>query len=168
MKSISTKNIIEGMIRPDVISTVPAVVLALFQPPHTIHIANVGDSKAYLFRNNNLHILTEDHSVTATMIREKIITIEDALHHPYQSHLTHSIGTNQNDFFFYDNIKLNDKDLLLLCSDGLWNMISNHDIINILKGNENSEIKCQQLINRANELGGNDNITTIIININNE
>ncbi|HMA83290.1 MAG TPA: protein phosphatase 2C domain-containing protein, partial [Candidatus Thermoplasmatota archaeon] len=87
------------------------LVLAFFQKPETMHIANVGDSRAYLLRKGSLQLLTEDHSVTASLLRDGTITKIEAETHPYRHHLTRSIGTSNEiqPFTTFFNVSSGDK-----------------------------------------------------------
>lgn len=139
------------------------LVLALFQKPNTIHIANVGDSRAYLFRNGKLKMLTEDHSITATMLRDGIITKFEAKKHPYCHHLTRSIGTSNNIKAFTSFFNIIPGDIILLCSDGLWDVLSDKEITGLLQKHTSPKKICEDLIARANELNSSDNISSIVI-----
>jgi len=141
------------------------IVLAFFQKPETMHIANVGDSRAYLLRNGSLKLLTEDHSVTGSLLRDGTITKLEAETHPYRHHLTRSIGTSNEiqPFTTFFNVSSGDK--LLLCSDGLWNVLSDEDLITLLQKNDDSKKICTLLIKRATELQSKDNVSSIVISI---
>lgn len=141
------------------------IVLAFFQKPETMHIANVGDSRAYLLRDDTLNLLTEDHSVTASLLRDGTISKVEAKTHPYRHHLTRSIGTSNKikPFTTFFNVSIGDK--LLLCSDGLWNVLSDKDIIALLQKNVTSKKICNLLTKRANELQSKDNVSSIVIGI---
>ena len=141
------------------------IVLAFFQKPETMHIANVGDSRAYLLRDDTLNLLTEDHSVTASLLRDGTISKVEAKTHPYRHHLTRSIGTSTEiqPFTTFFNVSIGDK--LLLCSDGLWNVLSDKDIIALLQKNVTSKKICNLLTKRANELQSKDNVSSIVIDI---
>lgn len=141
------------------------IVLAFFKKPGTMHIANVGDSRAYLLRDDKLKLLTEDHSVTASLLRDGTISKVEAKTHPYRHHLTRSIGTSNEiqPFATFFNVSPGDK--LLLCSDGLWNVLSDEDIIALLQKNVDSKKICYLLTKRANELQSKDNVSSIVIDI---
>jgi len=141
------------------------IVLALYQKPNIIHIANVGDSRAYLFRNGKLDLLTRDHSVTASMLRDGTIKKEEAYNHPYRHHLTQSIGTNDKLNVYTNFIEIIPEDKILLCSDGLWDVLTDKQIVDIIKKNNSPKKICQDLISQANNLKSQDNISSIIINI---
>jgi protein phosphatase len=141
------------------------LILALFQKPNLIHIANVGDSRAYLFRENKLNMISEDHSLANIMIDGFNLKNEDVKSNFYQKYLTRAVGINSKIKPYYILIPMIPGDKILLCSDGLWNMIGEKEIMTILKKNITDKLKCKKLIRKANELGGLDNITAIIISV---
>ena len=142
------------------------VVLTFFQPPNTMHIANVGDSRAYLFRMKKLEMLTEDHTVTASMLRDGTIKASEAKHHPYQHYLSQSIGTSKNVKPFSSFFHLLPDDTILLCTDGLWNALSDDEITKILQKQPVPKKACRALINAALDHNSQDNISCILIQVN--
>ncbi|MCF0135016.1 MAG: Stp1/IreP family PP2C-type Ser/Thr phosphatase [Lachnospiraceae bacterium] len=127
-----------------------------------VYVANVGDSRLYLADSDNMTQITQDHSLVAEMIRLGELTPEEGAHHPDRNIITRAVGTAEEvriDFFDY---KLEQDDRIILCSDGLYNMVENEEIFRILRGSD-PEDKAQILIRRANENGGRDNIGVIVI-----
>jgi len=141
------------------------LVLAFIEKPDILHIENVGDSRGYLYRNRKLKILTEDHSVTSSLLRNGLITKKESLNHPYRSHLTRSIGTKPTIEAFYNSFKAQNKDIILLCSDGLWNTLSENDINFYLQTNDSPKFICDKLLEKSKESGSKDNITVIVIKV---
>jgi len=139
------------------------LVLALFQKPNTIHIANVGDSRAYLFRNDKLKLLTKDHSITATMVRNGVITKVEAETHPFRHQLTRSIGTSNRIEAFTNFFHVFPDDKILLCSDGLWDALKDEEITEILQRHTSPKKICEDLIAKANERKSKDNISSLVI-----
>ncbi|MBO0482290.1 Stp1/IreP family PP2C-type Ser/Thr phosphatase [Candidatus Enterococcus courvalinii] len=126
-------------------------------------IANVGDSRAYLVREDQLKQLTEDHSLVNELVKSGEISQEMAVNHPRKNILTRSVGmpgTVEVDVATY-SWQLGDR--LLLCSDGLTNMLSEEMIGSIIDGTGSLTDKVKELIDRANEAGGADNITALLI-----
>lgn len=126
-------------------------------------IANVGDSRAYLVREDQLKQLTEDHSLVNELVKSGEISQEMAVNHPRKNILTRSVGmpgTVEVDVATY-SWQLGDR--LLLCSDGLTNMLSEEMIVSIIDGAGSLTDKVKELIDRANEAGGADNITALLI-----
>ncbi len=133
-----------------------------------VYLANVGDSRAYAYRNGELMQITKDHSVVEEMMANGSITLEEAKVHPQRNIITRAIGTDpcvEPDLFEYDYLP---GDILLLCSDGLSGMVDDSKIIDILEENENAREAVSALIKTANENGGQDNITAICIHFTQE
>ena len=132
------------------------------------YIGHVGDSRAYLLRNDNLHQITQDHTLISELLRNGSISKEEALTHPQRNMITRAVGTSTRidvDVVVQDN---EEEDILLLCSDGLTNMIDEKDILRVLIGTDNIEEACNQLVLDAKANGGKDNITVIGIKFNDE
>jgi protein phosphatase len=131
------------------------------------YIANVGDSRTYLFRDQKLQPLTRDHSLVARLVELKQIAPEAIYTHPQRNVITRSLGAGHRnievDIF---NETLQPGDTFLLCTDGLWEMVKNPELQNILNEQENLNTLCDTLIELANKNGGEDNITAVIVHIN--
>lgn len=129
------------------------------------YVVNIGDSRAYLMRDNNLTQITEDHTYVNTLIKSGAITADAARSHGKRHIITKALGgdrTAEPDIF---EVKLMKDDILLLCTDGLHGEVDDDNICQILSsGQQMSEI-CNTLITRANRLGGNDNITVVCVKI---
>lgn len=126
-----------------------------------LYIGHVGDSRVYRQRKEFFRRLTTDHSYVQQLIKEGSITKEEAYNHPKKNMLTKALGCTafvEPDVMVKGFIK---DDVLLMCSDGLTNMLRDEEISEIIK--ENPHEACKTLVNRANELGGYDNITAVII-----
>lgn len=127
-------------------------------------IANIGDSRAYLIREQKITQLTEDHSLVNELVKYGEITPEMALNHPRKNVLIRSLGMPkeiETDVFYHS---LTEQDYVLLCSDGLTNMVSDNQILLTLSDEQSTvETKVNQLIMAANEAGGMDNITALIV-----
>lgn len=126
-------------------------------------VANIGDSRGYLLRHKELYQLTEDHSVVNELIKRGELTVEDAKNYPQKNMITRSLGISSD---ADADIAVNDSesgDLLLLCTDGLTNMVSDDEIKAVLKNSETVEEKGAELIRLANKAGGLDNITTLLV-----
>lgn len=127
------------------------------------YLANVGDSRAYAYRNGELIQITKDHSMVEEMVMNGVITLEEAKVHPQRNMITRAVGTDPSvepDLFEYDYLP---GDILLLCSDGLSGMIEDDQMITILEENRSAKEKVSALIDAANQNGGRDNITAICI-----
>jgi len=139
------------------------VVFAFWQPANSLYIANVGDSRAYLLRNQKLELLTHDHSVVAQLVQQGKITPEEARIHRSRNIVTQSIGIELGMGCYQRRLALKEEDVIILCSDGLWDMLPDRIIEEIaLKENTAQEL-CSSLIEAAKKAGGKDNITVVVI-----
>lgn len=123
--------------------------------------SSVGDSRIYLI-NDGMSQLTNDDSFVNYLMEIGEITEEEAKVHPKKNVLTKALGTSDDVEVIINNLKIKDKDILLLCSDGLTNMVSDEEIYDIVKNNS-PEIARDKLIDLALKNGGIDNITFILI-----
>jgi len=130
----------------------------------TVYIANVGDSRAYLVRDGQLRQLSQDHSIVADELRAGLITKEQARHHPQLNIITRCLGTEDNVEVDTFAEPVQEGDLLLLCTDGLTNLVDDEELVKIVHDFQPAE-SVYQLINRANEQGGPDNITAIVVQV---
>lgn len=130
-----------------------------------LYIGHVGDSRAYLLRNNKFIQITEDHSLVAEMVKKGSISEEEAECHPQRNIITRAIGTDDEvitDIIVEDIYK---DDILLLCTDGLTNMMNDDEIKEILINKIDLQKNCNSLVKKANRLGGIDNVTVIVIKL---
>lgn len=128
----------------------------------TIAIAHVGDSRAYLFRQGELHRLTQDHSLVAELVRRGKLTEEQAEEHPQRSIITRALGIEPSVEVDTWSYPARDGDVLLLCSDGLTSMLSEEQIVSVLGSHPDLSSMARALVRSANEAGGRDNITVIL------
>lgn len=126
-----------------------------------IYIGHIGDSRVYRIRNKVMRKLTKDHSYVQQLLEDKKITREEAMHHPKKNMLTKALGcTSYIDPDLRARV-INKNDIILMCSDGLTNMVSEEEIYQITK--ENPKEAANKLTILANNHGGYDNITVLII-----
>ena len=131
-------------------------------------LAHVGDSRIYLFREQRLIALTEDHSLVNALLKSGEITQEMAQNHPRKNIITRSLGMPGSLEVDVAIHKIEDHDQLLLCSDGLTNMVSEPKITQILLEAASLQDASQRLIDEANAKGGLDNITVLLIDVGGE
>jgi protein phosphatase len=125
----------------------------------------VGDSRAYLFRDGSLTRLTQDHSLVDELVRRGKLTEEEAAEHPQRSIITRALGPEPDVDVDTWTYPVQAGDLLLLCSDGLTSMVSEERVTEILARSQELERAAQSLINEANQAGGRDNITVILVRL---
>ena len=129
------------------------------------YVANVGDSRLYV-ADKQLRQVTRDHSLVQEMVRMGEITAEEARNHPDKNIITRALGTDDTvrpDCF---EVKVEPGDVLLLCSDGLTNMVEDSQIEKIVKENkEDMKLAGEKLVQQANEAGGKDNISVILVRL---
>ena len=128
-----------------------------------LYIAHIGDSRAYLFREGQLQLLTQDHSLVNELLQKGELTKEEAEHHPRRNILTRALGTVENPQIDQFNLGVQRGDLLLLCTDGLHNLVKEQEIRQILSGSDQLEKMVDSLVDLALERGGNDNITAVLV-----
>ena len=125
------------------------------------YIAHIGDSRVYLIRDNKIDKLTTDHSYVENLIKEGKITEEEAVNHPKKNIITKALGCTAYVEPDIMQMKMEKQDIIVMTSDGLTNKVTDEKIYEII--NKDIETSTINLIKEANELGGNDNITTIVI-----
>ena len=127
-----------------------------------LQVANVGDSRLYVI-NDKITQITRDHSLVEEMVRMGEIKREQARTHPDKNIITRALGVEEKldvDFF---NVRLDPGDIVLLCSDGLTNMIEDEEIRMILQGQRDLVEKAESLVDAANDNGGKDNIAVVLV-----
>lgn len=128
-----------------------------------LFIGHVGDSRVYLLRNNSLQRLTTDHSYIEELIKNGTLSREEARNHPKKNVITRALGCEENVEIDTYCVDVNKDDLFVFCTDGLTNMLSESDILSIINNNDDPQQICSELVKLANERGGEDNITVIIV-----
>lgn len=126
-------------------------------------IGHIGDSRCYLLNANGFQQMTEDHSLVNELVKSGQLSKEDAEYHPRKHVLLRALGTEQTIQLDVKTVTIDKGDMLLLCSDGLSNKVTEQTMIDVLTSDRSLEEKAQALINVANEHGGEDNITLAII-----
>jgi serine/threonine protein phosphatase PrpC len=128
-----------------------------------VRLVHVGDSRCYLLRDGELHMLTKDHTVVAKMVEEGEITAAEAESHPHRNIVTRVLGVEANVEVDEGILDLRDGDRLLLCSDGLTGMVPDADIEAVLRDESDPQRAVERLIRDANDAGGVDNITAVLL-----
>ena len=128
-----------------------------------LSIAHVGDSRAYLLRGGTLQQLTNDHSLVAEQVRRGIITPQEAESSEMQSVLLRALGAHPDVEVDVDEVGIYPRDVLLLCSDGLTRMVTEPEIAGSLQAETDPTAAARKLIDLANDRGGIDNVTVIVV-----
>jgi PPM family protein phosphatase len=142
-----------------------ATIVAAWIEGQRLSLAHVGDSRAYLLRAGSLDQLTADHSLVAEKVRIGILTPQEADASELQSVLTRAVGTNENVEVDADEQMLLVGDSLLLCSDGLSRMVTDPEIASTLLTSTSAQNAADRLVDLANENGGVDNVSVIVVRI---
>lgn len=125
------------------------------------YIGHIGDSRIYRIRKNIIRRITTDHSYVEKLVKDGTITREEAFYHPKKNMLMKALGCNETiepDIMVKEFLE---NDIMLMCSDGLTNMLTEEAIYNIVQ--EEPKTACEKLVKKANENGGYDNISVILI-----
>lgn len=130
----------------------------------TLYVANIGDSRLYLLRKE-LQQITTDHSLVEEMVKIGNITESEARVHPQKNIITRALGIDEMVQADYFELQVQPEDVILLCSDGLTNMVEDDDIEYILHHNQSLEEAGNALIEKANANGGSDNITAVLVQV---
>jgi len=128
-----------------------------------IHLANVGDSRAYRVSDDEICRVTKDHSYVQALIDEGEITEEQAREHPRKNEITRAVGIMPSIEVDTMKLTLDSDESLLLCCDGVIAHLSDDDIHKIIRGSSDPQTACQEIVDMANERGGSDNISLIIL-----
>jgi len=128
-----------------------------------LYYAHVGDSRIYIIAESHIMQITRDHSLVAEMTEKGIITQEEALHHPEKNVITRAVGTEADVNVDKGYFPLDDVKHVMICSDGLSNMVSDAEIYDVMMSDAEMSEKVDCLIAKANEAGGDDNISVIVM-----
>ena len=150
--------------RDESLHNMGTTLLVLATDKKKIHLAHVGDCRAYLLRGNKITQLTSDHNVSGEMLRDGQLTEKEAMHHPGKNLLTRALGRHamlRVDFIEHD---LKKNDYIFLCSDGLTGLVESEEIRQAIKEcGGDLENTCRFLLDIALSRGGDDNITMILL-----
>ena len=128
-----------------------------------LHIGHVGDARAYRCNESGIDLLTTDHSKVMELVKAGQMTLEEARQSPLKNELSQAIGSPLPIIPDYNFSELKNGDKILLCSDGLWDMLPDELIYQIVKQAKPAKSICMELVKKANDAGGHDNITVVLI-----
>lgn len=127
-------------------------------------VANIGDSRLYIVsKTDGIRQITRDHSLVEEMVRMGGIDRISARNHPDKNIITRAVGASSNVNIDFFEVPLKNEDIVLLCSDGLSNMVDDDELLSVVTGEAELEDIASELIRRANEHGGSDNISVVLI-----
>ncbi len=132
---------------------------------HRLGIVNVGDSRLYRLRHDRIEQLTEDHSLVASLVRQGRITAEEAENHPQRNILTRALGIDEAVAVDSWEVEPVAGDRFLICSDGLFNEVDENRIVATLRRFEDPGDAARELVRLANDGGGRDNITAVVVDV---
>ncbi|MBN2852591.1 MAG: Stp1/IreP family PP2C-type Ser/Thr phosphatase [Clostridia bacterium] len=158
---INEKIHLTGLMKNSVLGMGTTLTMAVIMKNH-MFIGHVGDSRLYLI-NQTIRQLTKDHSYVEELIDKGMITEKEAKTHPKKNIITRALGTAKRIAVDIIEQPLNDKDILLICSDGLSNMLEDSEIKEIVDVGDSLDITNEKMIKIAKERGGYDNITVITV-----
>lgn len=138
-------------------------VTAVLVKEERLYLAHIGDSRAYLYRDGMLSLLTRDHSLVNELFQNGSLTMEEMKKHPQRNILTRALGTQQTPQIDLSSTSLKKGDLILLCTDGLHNQVAEQDLLLVLGAKSTLKEKLRQMVNIALQKGGSDNITAILV-----
>ena len=128
----------------------------------TLFVAHVGDSRVYILSENEMRKITKDHSIVGMMVDTGSISEEEARNHPQRNLITRAVGTGMSIEVDIIEETLHKNDKVLICTDGLTNMVSRDEVFEIVKNSPNVNEAVKTLVDKAKENGGDDNITVVI------
>ncbi len=162
VKKVNSEVYLQGQLKRNGMATTLVAAAVIGQ---TACIANVGDSRIYLLEESGLRRISKDHSLVEEMVDAGDIQPEEIYTHPRRNIITRCLGTGPEvkvDLFAEE---LKPGNSLLLCSDGLWEMVRDNELQDILLAADNARSACDRLVARANEKGGVDNITAVVLKV---
>ncbi len=138
-------------------------VVAATWDGETLHVANVGDSRLYVVGHKKIKQITRDHSWVEEMVRRGGLGREEAKNHPDKNIITRAVGAGDTVRIDFFSAKLEEGDMVLMCTDGLTNMLEDEEILSVLEISRDIVEKAEELVRVANDKGGRDNISVILI-----
>lgn len=130
-----------------------------------LYIGHIGDSRAYIINKQKFMQITQDHSLVAELVKNGSISEDEATNHPQKNVITRALGTDIDVKVDISEYKLERNDIILLCTDGLTNMVSENIIKEIIMSCDDLQKACETLIENANKNGGKDNSTVMLIKV---
>lgn len=136
-------------------------IIIVYLVDDTACIANIGDSRVYLIRDEEIFQITEDHTLVSEYVKKGTITPEEAQNHPQKNIITRALGSNQTVEADFYKIDIQENDIFILCTDGLYGELSNQEICQTALAHDDMQKVCDELVSMSIEKAGSDNITVI-------
>jgi len=136
-----------------------------FMENNILYTGHIGDSRIYIFRGDKIEKITEDHSLVEELVKNGSISPEEADNHPQKNIITRALGTQEHAEIDMGSKMMEEGDIVLMCTDGLTNMLSNKEIELQCKTIDDPQELCDSLLAQANLRGGKDNITVIAVKV---
>jgi len=161
---LANTRVLEAMKKDARLRGMGTTVVACMADDEKVSVAHVGDSRAYLIREGQLSRITNDHSWVFEQVQAGMLTEAEAEKHPLRNVITRALGGALQVTPDASEIHAQPGDVFLLCSDGLTGMVPENEILRVVTANSSDLPKaCQQLIDAANERGGLDNVTAVLV-----
>ncbi len=159
----ANREIYEMSIKGEGLSGMGTTITACLIQKNNVTAAQVGDSRLYLIHGDEINQITKDHSLVEMLIESGAITKEEAKNHPQKNVITRALGTDETVEADIYEFKTKKGDVVLLCSDGLVNMLDDKEILSVVNSSESLENAANTLVENAENAGGTDNITVVLI-----
>lgn len=159
----SNREIFDAANRDRSLEGMGTTLVSLLVTEERVALAHVGDSRAYLVRGGRIRGLTHDHSVVGEMLRRQQISEEAAREHPHRHVLTRALGVRPTAMPDLAEMTPEPGDAFLMCSDGLTTHLDDAEIVGLMCAHDDPQLACERLVAAANERGGFDNITALVV-----
>lgn len=159
----ANQEIYEMSINKKNLSGMGTTITACLAMENSVTAVQVGDSRLYLIRKDKISQITKDHSLVEMLVENGTITKEEAKNHPQKNIITRAVGTDKTVEADIYEFSVKKGDTVLLCSDGLVNMVDDEEILSVIKSAETLDAAANTLVSQAEKAGGTDNITVILI-----
>lgn len=153
------------MVKTDAPGGMATTLVGVYLSGQNAFAVNIGDSRLYHIRNGEIRQITEDHTYVNSLVKEGIITKEQGRTHPDRNMITRAIGAEESVRPDHYSFSVEKDDILLLCTDGLYNEISDEELADRLSSVKEMRAVCSSLVDEANQRGGRDNITIVSIRV---
>ena len=157
----ANRAVFEKSLEANQLSGMGTTFTALAVSGNNVHIAHVGDSRAYLLRNGSIMRLTLDHTLVEEMVLKGLITPREAKYHPKRNYITRALGTAESVEVDLVQVEVHQGDIFFLCTDGLSNHVEDKRILEISREGGSWDEKLERVVNEALHNGGSDNITAM-------